>query len=87
MGISRESKLVKGDDNMNKYSKKWWMKWLVCAGLRALRTFAQGLIALIGSNVINIVDINWASILGISATMALLSLLTSIAGLPEIKED
>jgi hypothetical protein len=44
------------------------------------------MITLIGSDYISIVDLNWVSILGISATMALLSLLTSIVGLPEIEE-
>lgn len=71
---------------MKKYSKKWWKKWIGAASIRALKTFAQSMITLIGTDYINIVDLNWASILGISATMALLSLLTSIAGLPEVKE-
>ena len=71
---------------MKKYSKKWWLKWISAASVRALKTFAQSIITLIGSDFINIVDLNWLSILGISATMALLSLLTSIAGLPEIEE-
>ena len=71
---------------MKKYSKKWWKKWIGAASIIALKTFAQSMITLIGTDYINIVDLNWASILGISATMALLSLLTSIAGLPEVKE-
>lgn len=71
---------------MKKYSKKWWIKWIGAASVRAIKTFAQSIITLIGSDFINIVDLNWMSILGISATMALLSLLTSIAGLPEIEE-
>jgi hypothetical protein len=72
---------------MEKYSKKWWLKWLSAAGIRAIKTFAQAMITLIGSDYISIVDLNWVSILGISATMALLSLLTSIVGLPEIEEE
>lgn len=71
---------------MKKYSKKWWLKWIGAAGIRAVKTFAQAMITLIGSDYISIVDLNWLSILGISATMALLSLLTSIVGLPEIEE-
>lgn len=71
---------------MKKYSKKWWLKWIGAAGIRAVKTFAQAMITLIGSDYISIVDLNWVSILGISATMALLSLLTSIVGLPEIEE-
>jgi hypothetical protein len=72
---------------MKKYSKKWWIKWCCAAGIRALKTFAQTMITLIGSDYISIVDLNWASILGISTTTAFLSILTSITtGLPEVKE-
>jgi len=63
-------------------SKKWWK----AAGIRALRTFAQGLVTLIGSEAIGITEIDWLKILGIAATMALVSLLTSIGGLPEVDE-
>lgn len=63
--------------------KKWWK----CAGIRALRTFCQGMITLIGSDAINIIEIDWVRILGISATMALLSLLRSISGLPEVEKE
>ena len=58
-------------------------EWLRAALIRAIRTFAQGLLTLIGSDIINVVDINWLQILGISATMAIVSILTSITGLPE----
>lgn len=61
-------------------------EWLYRAGIRALKTFCQGCIALIGADYINIMDIDWPTILGTAATMALLSLLTSIAGLPELEQ-
>lgn len=61
-------------------------KLLICAAVRAIRTFAQGLVTLIGSDMINIVDLDWVRMLGIAATMAVVSLLTSIAGLPEAEE-
>lgn len=63
-------------------------KWWKAAGIRALKTFCQGLAALIGSNMINIVEIDWPEVLGIAATMALASILTSIvAGLPEVDSE
>lgn len=71
---------------MKKSKKKYITKWFIAAGIRAIKTFAQSLITLIGTDAINIVDLNWASILGISATTALLSILTSIAGLPEVEK-
>lgn len=61
-------------------------KWFIAAGIRALKTFAQGCVTLIGADYINIVDVNWPTILGTAATMAVLSMLTSLAGLPEVKE-
>ena len=64
-------------------NKKWWKY----AGIRASRTFCQGMITLIGSDAINVVDIDWIKILGMSVTMALLSLLRSISGLPELEKE
>ena len=65
-----------------KYSFKEWIK---AAGVRALKTVAQTAIATIGTTAV-LSDVNWA-IVGSSAALAgILSLLTSIAGLPELKE-
>lgn len=61
-------------------------KWLLAAGIRALKTFAEGMVTLIGTDYISIVDLDWTHMIGISATMALVSLLISVAGLPELKE-
>ena len=61
-------------------TKSFWKS----AGIRALRTFCQSLVTLIGTDAINIICIDWLTILGIAATTALMSILTSIAtGLPE----
>ena len=59
-------------------------EWMKAAGIRALKTFCQGLVTLIGSDMINIVSLDWPKMIGISATMAAVSILTSIAGLPEV---
>ena len=61
------------------------MKWFKAAAIRALKTFCQTAVSLI--TVGNMVtELDWASIIGISATAALVSILTSVAGLPEVKE-
>ena len=63
-----------------------WKEWARAAIIRALKTFCQGLATLIGTDMVSIVDLNWPQMLGISATMALLSVLTSVAGLPEVDD-
>lgn len=65
--------------------KKKIVEWLKAAGIRALKTAAQGAVTLIGSNAVAITSLDWAQITGICATMAVCSLLTSIAGLPELE--
>ena len=59
-----------------------WGKWAKCAGLRALRTVAQAAIAAIGSGAV-FSEINWAVVGSTALVAGILSLLTSIAGLPE----
>ena len=61
-------------------------EWIKAAAVRAIKTMAQGAIALIGSDMVSIIEINWPQILGCVATMGLLSILTSIAGLPAVDD-
>lgn len=60
-------------------------KWFKAAGIRALKTLAQTAIATIGTAAA-MGDVNWYLVGSASVLAALLSLLTSIAGLPELKE-
>ena len=61
-------------------------KWFKAAGIRALKTAAQTAVSLITVGNL-ITDINWIQILGISATSAVVSILTSVAGIPEVEEE
>lgn len=60
------------------------VSWIRAAGIRALKTFAQTMLATIGTTAI-LEDVNWAIVLSASLLAALLSILTSIAGLPEVE--
>lgn len=61
-------------------------KWLKAAGIRAAKTFAQTSVSMltVGQAVI---DVNWVNVLSVSAMAAVISILTSVAGLPEVKES
>lgn len=59
-------------------------QWARAAGIRALKTGAQTLASLIGTGAIGILDLDWPQMLGVTATAMVLSVLTSVAGLPEV---
>lgn len=62
-------------------------KWVKAAGIRAVRTFAQAMLAYIGTGAIVIGDVNWLAALSAGLMGAVLSLLMALAGLPEAKTE
>ena len=66
--------------------KNNFKKWVKCAGIRAIKTVAQSAVATIGTSAV-LDEVNWLVVLSASALAGILSILTSIAGLPEVKED
>ena len=59
-----------------------WLKWFKAAGIRAVKTFAQTALSLVTVGQA-FVEVNWINVLSISGVAAVLSLLTSVAGIPE----
>ena len=64
----------------------YWKNWLKAAGIRAVKTVAQTAVATIGTSAV-LGDVNWIMVASASALAGTLSLLTSIAGIPEVKES
>ena len=60
-------------------------KWIKAAGVRAVKTMAQTSVSLITVGNL-ITELDWVSIIGISATAGVVSMLTSVAGLPGVEE-
>ena len=61
--------------------------WWKAAGVRAVKTVAQTAVALIGTNAAGITDIDWLAVASASAVSGIVSLLTSVAGLPEVNAE
>ncbi|MBQ3817140.1 MAG: hypothetical protein II802_02565 [Clostridia bacterium] len=66
--------------------KNYVVKWIKAAGIRALKTIAQTAVALIPAAV-TITAVDWKMVIGTSLLAGVVSLLTSISGLPELKEE
>ena len=64
--------------------KQYWIRWAKAAGVRALKTVAQTAVALIGTNAIGITEVNWVGVASGAALAGVVSLLTSLAGIPEV---
>lgn len=67
-------------------SNEYWINWSKAAAVRAAKTFAQTAVATIPVAV-TITEVEWMHVLGVAALAAVLSLLTSVAGLPEVDTE
>lgn len=67
-------------------TKTNWKTWLKAAGVRAVKTVAQTAVATIGTSAV-MGEVNWLMVGSASLLAGILSLLTSIAGLPEVQTE
>ncbi len=63
-----------------------WKNWFKAAGIRAVRTVAQTAVATIGTTAM-LDEVQWLAVLSSSVLAGVLCLLTSLSGLPEVKEE
>lgn len=60
--------------------------WFKAAGIRAAKTMAQSALAVIGSGMMGVLEVDWLNLVSVTIMAGVCSVLTSIAGLPEVKE-
>lgn len=70
---------------MSEQKKDYWRRWFIAALIRAVKTFAQTAVAGIAVGA-RMSAINWATLFSVAAVAMIASLLTSLAGLPEVEE-
>ena len=63
-----------------------WKTWTKAAGIRAVKTVAQTAVGVIGASAL-ISEVNWLTVVSAAGLAGVVSLLTSVAGLPEVKEE
>ena len=67
--------------------KKKILKWLKAVGVRTVKTMAETALAIIGTNTIGITEVDWVGVLSACALSGVITVLTCIKGLPELKEE
>lgn len=63
----------------------YWKTWIKAAGIRAVKTVAQTAVGMLTGNMVGIMDVDWVAVASVSAMAGIVSVLTSVAGLPEVK--
>ena len=63
----------------------YWKNWLKSASVRALKTCAQTAVGMLTGNLVGVLEVDWIGVASVAAMAGIVSLLTSVAGLPEVK--
>lgn len=60
-------------------------KWLKAAGIRAIKTVAQTAVGMLSGELLGVMEADWLAVASVAAMAGIVSLLTSVAGLPEVE--
>ena len=72
---------------MTEVQKSKWLDWLKKAAIRAIKTWAQAGVAYLGSGAIGVFEFDWVGFVSVTCMAAILSLLSSLAGIPESNDS
>lgn len=61
--------------------------WIKAAGVRTIKTMAETALAIIGTNAIGVTDVDWVGVISACALSGVITVLTCIKGLPELKDE
>lgn len=64
---------------------QYFINWIKAAGVRAVKTMAQTAVGMLSGDMLGVMEADWIAVASVSAMAGILSLLTSVAGLPEVK--
>ena len=64
-----------------------WKKWAAAAGIRAIRTFAEAMLAYIGTGAVVLGDVNWLAALSAGVFGFVMAILLALNGLPEVDQQ
>jgi len=67
--------------------KSNFLKWFKAAEVRTVKTMAETALAIIGTNTVGITDVDWLGVFSACALSGVITVLTCIKGLPELKEE
>lgn len=67
--------------------KKNFLKWIKASGIRAVKTVAETALAIIGTNAMGVTEVDWLGVASACALSGVITLLTCVKGIPELKEE
>lgn len=64
---------------------QYFINWIKAAGIRAVKTMAQTAVGMLSGDMLGVMEADWIAVASVAAMAGIVSILTSVAGLPEVK--